>query len=96
MKSVLGRRKIRFDLHENTVYAHLEPILDLLLDNGNRLSTEYRWGEDRTGYFCHFRLPLNFDLIESTFELPAFIRLYPDEDKIGCNVSWVTIRGIMK
>ena len=59
-----------FDPAVRPVYAHLEPIVDLLLKGGNKLALPYRWGENRTGYFCFLEKPIDFTLIESAFLLP--------------------------
>ncbi len=56
-------------------YALLDPILDYLLANGNHLATIYRWGSNPTGYFAILKKPIDFDLIEQSFELPASILL---------------------
>lgn len=77
------------------VYMHLEPIVDLLLKSGNKLAIEYRWGENRTGFFCHLEKPIDFALVESAFVLPVFVRLHPEAGSIECDVTWATIRGGM-
>lgn len=87
------KSEIIFDPTARPVYLHLEPIVDLLLANGNQLSREYRWGENRTGFYCFLKRSLDFDLIERTFELPSFVRLNREEDAIECDRTWATIRG---
>jgi hypothetical protein len=72
---------------------HLEPIVDALLAAGNTLATPYRWGENRTGYFCHLVRPIDFALVKQEFELPDFILLNPSEDSIECDRTWATIQG---
>jgi hypothetical protein len=76
-------------------YFHLEPIVDLLLKNGNQLAKTYRWGENRTGFFCFLARPLDFDLIESTFIVPEFVRLDREHDVIECDKKWASIKGSM-
>ena len=49
--AVNSKRMINFDPRARPVYSHLDPIVDLLLGNGNRLSYEFRWGENRTGFY---------------------------------------------
>lgn len=39
-------------------YEILEPILNLLLENGNEIKTDYRWGSNPTGYFCVLKMTL--------------------------------------
>ena|SRR5688572_4961611 len=74
-------------------YLHLEPIVDLLLERGNVLAHPFRWGENRTGYFCHLREPIDFALVEASFELPPNILLNREEGSIECDISWATIIG---
>lgn len=87
---------VTFDSSVRPVYSHLEPIVDLLLRSGNRLARDYRWGENRTGYFCFLQYPIDFELIESSFELPEFIRLDRENDAIECDQTWASIRGGMR
>lgn len=51
-------------------HSLLDPVLDLLVANGNELATTYRWGSNATGYFAVLKRPINFDLVEQTFEFP--------------------------
>jgi hypothetical protein len=88
-----GKIEIVFHPDLRPVHAHLEPIVDLLLASGNQLAHGYRWGEDRTGFFCHLARPIDFDLIEATFTLPSGIRLDRAGDVLECDLSWATIRG---
>jgi hypothetical protein len=93
MTALPQKRAIVFEPHVRPVYAHLEPIVDLLLTHGNRLAHKYRWGENRTGPFCHFSDALNFDLIENTFEIPPYIRLDRQNGSIECDQTWACIVG---
>lgn len=77
------------------IYLHLEPIVDLLLTNGNELSLKFKWGENRTGFYCFLKHPLDFDLIERIFNIPSFVRLDKEGDAIECDRTWTTIRGGM-
>jgi hypothetical protein len=87
--------KINFDPGARPVYTHLDPIVELLLRSGNRLARDYRWGENRTGFFCFFAGPIDFDLIEQTLELPSFVRLDREHDVIECDRTWASIKGGM-
>jgi hypothetical protein len=89
------KRIITFDSRIRPVYSHLDPIVDLLLANGNRLAHEFKWGENRTGFFCHLRKDLDFDLIDKTFELPPFVRQHRENNSIECDKTWATIVGGM-
>lgn len=88
-------KTISFDPETRPVYAHLEPIVDLLLQSGNELARPYRWGENRTGFFCYLAEAIDFDLIESTFALPKTVRLARSKGSIECDVTWASIKGRM-
>jgi hypothetical protein len=88
-----SKTQITFDSSVRPVYSHLEPIVDLLLAHGNRFAREYRWGENRSGFYCLFQYPLDFELIENTFELPEFIRLDRQNNAVECDKTWASIRG---
>lgn len=74
-------------------YALLDPILDLLLANGNELATTYRWGSNPTGYFAILKNPIDFDLIEANFELPESIILNKRYGEIDYGYGTVVIRS---
>jgi hypothetical protein len=87
------KKLIEFSPEVRPVYSHLEPIVDLLLQHGNSLAREYRWGENRTGHFCLLSKPIDFELIKSTYEVSPFVHLEEDKGLIGCAVTWATIFG---
>jgi hypothetical protein len=86
---------ISFDSSARPVSTHLEPIVDLLLQHGNKLARPYRWGENWNGFFCFLAKPIDFDLIESTFVLPDTVRLARLDGSVECDVTWATIKGNM-
>lgn len=88
-----NRIEVVFHPDMRPVHAYLEPIVDILVASGNQLAHDYRWGEDRTGFFCHLARPMDFNLIEATFTLPAGIRLDRAGDVLECDLSGATIRG---
>jgi hypothetical protein len=90
-----GKIPVDFDPSARPVYSHLEPIVDLLIANGNQLALDYKWGENRTGFYCFMSKALDFDLIENHFSLPNFIRLDRENGVIECDQTWATIRGGM-
>ena len=92
---LIPKKRITFDPQVRPVYSHLEVIVDALLKSGNHLAYEHRWGENRTGPYCHLAKPLDFALIENTFELPPFVRLNRQKDSIECDQSWASIVGSM-
>nr|WP_199042400.1 hypothetical protein [Dyella sp. ASV24] len=89
----MAKADIAYNPSIRPVYLHLEPIVDLLLAHGNELSKEYKWGEDRTGFYCALKRPLDFERIETTFNVPSFVRFDRDGDVIECDKTWATIRG---
>lgn len=89
------KTKIVFDPKVRPPYAHLQPIVDLLLKHGNQSAYEFLWGENRTGFFCHLSKPIDFDLIDRTFELPESVRLFPEQGSIECFVTRAMIKGGM-
>ncbi|WP_045367186.1 hypothetical protein [Vibrio campbellii] len=56
-------------------YKILNPILELLLETGNEVFTDYTWSANPTGYLCILKKPIDFDLIESRFVWPKSIHL---------------------
>lgn len=86
-------KNIKFDKRSIKPYEHLEPIVDFLLEKGNQLSRQYRWGENRTGYFCFLEEPIDFELIEKEFSLPSYIRFDREGNSIECDKTWVSIKG---
>ena len=73
-------------------YALLDPILDLLLAHGNQLATTYRWGSNPTGYFAILRKPIDFDLIERSFEFPTSTVLNKRYGEVDYGEGTVIIR----
>ncbi len=74
-------------------YEHLEPIVDFLLLNGNTLARDYRWGENRTGYFCLLVNPIDFDLLLREFNFPPYVKFVISENSIECDKTWSSIKG---
>jgi hypothetical protein len=88
------KRTIAFDSEVRPVYLHLQPLVTLLISAGNVLAREYEWGENRTGYCCLLRRPIDFDLIEAEFDIPDFIRLERGAGAIECDKTWASIRSV--
>ena len=91
----MGKREIMFDPATRPVHSHLDPLVDLLIANGNAVTTPFIWGDNRTGFYCHLSGAVDFDLIEREFSLPSFIRLDRESGAIECDQTWVSIRGGM-
>jgi hypothetical protein len=90
------KAKLAFDPTVRPVYSHLEPIVDLLLANGNKLALPYRWGENRTGFYCILAQPIDFPLVRASFDLPSHVRLEVETGSIQCDVTWASMRGAMR
>ncbi|NRB69959.1 MAG: hypothetical protein HRU48_21810 [Vibrio sp.] len=73
-------------------YRILNPVLELLLENGNQILTDYTWGSNPTGYFCILKKPIDFDLIESRFLLPRSIHLNKRCGEVDYGLGTVIIR----
>ena len=74
-------------------YEVLEPILNMLISHGNELATSYRWGSNQTGYFALLKHPIDFDLVESNFDLPPAVMLDKAAGSIDYGYGSVVIRG---
>lgn len=74
-------------------YALLDPILDLLLANGNELATTFRWGSNPTGYFAILKRPIDFSLIEKNFEVPEIVALNREYGEVDYGLGTVIIRS---
>jgi hypothetical protein len=57
------------------IYAHLQPIVDALVQSGNKLSRRDPWGSTKEGYVCYLREPINFVSVRYTFVLPDSVVL---------------------
>ena len=72
-------------------YQNLEPILEELLALGNVIETNYRWGCDRTGYFCTLKHSIDVISILSKFELPENI-YFTENGSLWCGVTGCRIQ----
>ncbi|WHP63856.1 hypothetical protein [Vibrio harveyi] len=73
-------------------YRILNPILELLLESGNEVFTDYTWSSNPTGYLCILKKPIDFDLIESRFVLPKSIHLNKRLGEVDYGLGTVIIR----
>lgn len=75
-------------------YAHMEPIVDFLLANGNALTyVNSKWGSDRTGYLCWLKKPIDKALILQHFILPETI-ITSESGDLDCHLTYVRIKHI--
>jgi hypothetical protein len=87
------KQRIQYEPSVRPVYVHLDPLVDILLAHGSRLAFVYRWAQNRTGFYCPMTKPIDFDLIEQTFDLPDFVRLDREGGAIECDSTWARIVG---
>ncbi|WP_101758981.1 hypothetical protein [Oceanicoccus sp. KOV_DT_Chl] len=83
---------IEYNPNAQPPYAHMETLVDFLLANGHSLARADRWHNDMAAQICFVKEPINFDLIEQTFELPPCIQLSKDRNAIECDITWRTIQ----
>ena len=73
-------------------HSLLDPVVDLLLAHGNRLAVPYRWGSNPTGYFCLLAHPVDFDLVEASFDIPSSVTLNRRLGTIDYGIGTAVIR----
>jgi len=75
-------------------YAHMQPIVDFLLKNGNELThANSKWGSDRTGYVCWLKKPIDKTLVLQHFNLPDTIIISESGD-LDCHLTYVRIKHV--
>ncbi len=74
-------------------YGAFDQVLDLLISQGNELATSYRWGSNPTGYFALLKKPLDFDLLEQSFEFPSCVVLDRRNGLLDYGLGTVTIES---
>ena len=77
---------------ETDVCSHLRPILALLVSQGNSYDPSEPLQRDKSS--ASRRLvngPLDFQLIEDSFEIPKFIVLAREHGTILCQTCWCAI-----
>ena len=77
-------------------YAHLEPIVDALIGDGNEVTINTKFYMTRDGWRCDLKKPINFVLLREKFEFPKSIELLEEKDAIVCRNSWIEISGNVK
>jgi hypothetical protein len=81
-------------------YYHLRPLVQALIQGGNRpsegappLADALGFYPTQGGWICDLQNPIDFDLIEQRFQLPRSIRLDRSKNSIFAEKSWVAING---
>jgi hypothetical protein len=81
----------------NRPYTHLVPLVQALLDHGNRIAHPGPKGElfapGQGGYVAYLTDRLDWDWLQATFELPDLLRYEPGDDEIYDHKNWVSILG---
>ena len=75
-------------------YAHLEGVIDFLLESGNSLAHSYRWGSNREGYCCYLSRPIDFNGLDSVFYFPDTIVLGRSRNVIYCERTGCIIQTL--
>lgn len=73
-------------------YPHLQPVVDLLVSNGNEVEGG-GFRPTQGGWECTFRDPIDLDLVRRECELPDSISLSEQENSLFDRLSWSVIQG---
>lgn len=77
---------------EFSVCSHLQPILEFLEKNGISYDHTVRLYLDKgAGAIRYVRGAIDFDLLESTFEIPAFLDFFRKGKTVFCRRCWCSI-----
>jgi hypothetical protein len=77
---------------EERPYANLLPIVQALVRGGNtQLDGGFVLGPG--GWTCHLAKPIDFELVDRSFTLPATIIVSKEYDSIHDERSWTLIAG---
>lgn len=77
---------------EYSVCSHLQPILERLERNGNGYAHGSPMRTDKGGGATRVvDKQIDFDLVDTIFEIPTFIKVSRDEKAILCTRCWCAI-----
>jgi hypothetical protein len=82
-------------------YAHLQPIVEALIEAGNepspavggRVPNRIGFYQDKDGWRCDLLHPIDFELLDRKFELPSSLSLNFGADSISDGLTWIEISG---
>jgi hypothetical protein len=82
-------------------YAHLKPIVEALLAAGNEASptigghvpNRVGFYQDKDGWRCDLRRPIDFDLLDANFDLPSSLAINREANTISDRRTWIEISG---
>ena len=89
-KSIKGSEFSDINL-DRSVCSHLQPILDLLRQHGNIFNDPSPLEKTRGGATRLVAKPIDFALIEGSFEIPKFIELNRVARAVICRKCWCDI-----
>ena len=73
-------------------YANLLPILDFLVQHGNR-ALDGGFILDPDGWRARLEKPIDFVAVRRAFQVPSSIQLGEAHDTILDTLSWISIEG---
>ncbi|HXT00501.1 MAG TPA: hypothetical protein VN915_07480 [Elusimicrobiota bacterium] len=77
---------------EFSVCSHLQPILEFLEKHGISYDHAVRLYLDKgAGAIRYVKGAIDFDLLESTFEIPAFLDVFRKNKTVFCRRCWCSI-----
>lgn len=80
---------------DSQVCSHLRPILDVLLSAGNSYDQSTQLQTDKGGgHTLNVSLPIDFPLINRTFQIPTFIDVSVKNHAIVCRRCWCAISTV--
>jgi hypothetical protein len=74
-------------------YLNLMPIVEALVAHGNSAPLANSFAMSQSGWICVLTLPIDFEIVRSTFILPETISLNEPGDSILDTGSWCVILG---
>jgi hypothetical protein len=74
-------------------YNHLQPIVDLLIANGNESRHPETFYPTKDGWLCSLKKKIDFDLLRDNLEIPESIKLDEEDGSIFDTLAFIEIRG---
>ena len=95
------RRRIEADPEsEHAPYTHLVPLVEALIEHGNRLAHPPPDGgvfsPSQGGWVAYLAERIDWPWVQETFELPDLVRYDRKDDEIFDHKNWISILGSVK
>lgn len=78
-------------------FAHLLPLVQTLLDRGNRITKPGMHGDlfapSQGGYVAYLADPIDWDWLQTEFELPPSLHYDAASDQLFDRANWVSVKG---